>query len=270
MSNPNRPAKPQHQLTVLASERVSPHLVRLTLTGETVADFPDNGVTDAYLKLIFVDPRLGLTPPYDVRALREELPLDQAPRVRTYSVRAIDRAAGTVTVDFVVHGTEGIAGPWAASAQPGDTIAATGPGGAYSPSPEAPFHLFVGDLSALPAISAALDQVGAGVPGLALIEIHDQADVLDLSGSHAVEVQWLLNQDDTDVEFLARAAREAEWPATAQVFAHGEREAIKAVRAVMRERQIPRNALSISAYWAKGRTEDAFQAEKREPIGHID
>jgi len=270
MANPDRPAKPQHQLTVVASERISPHLVRLTFSVETVSDFPDNGVTDAYLKLIFVDPALGLTPPYDVRALRLELPAEQAPRVRTYSVRSVDRTAGTIAVDFVVHGDEGIAGPWAATAQPGDTIAASGPGGAYGPSATAPFHLLVGDLAALPAISAALEQVPTGVPGLALIEIHDEADAIDLAGEHAVEVRWLLNTDDGDIEFLARACREAQWPGDAQVFAHGEREAIKAVRAVMREREIPRDALSISAYWARGRSEDAFQAEKREPIGKID
>jgi hypothetical protein len=28
-------------------------------------------------------------------------------------------------------------------------------------------------------------------------------------------------------------------------------------------------AVSISGYWARRRTEDIFQAEKREPIGHI-
>ena len=33
---------------------------------------------------------------------------------------------------------------------------------------------------------------------------------------------------------------------------------------------IPREQISISAYWALGRIEDQFQAEKREPIGAID
>ncbi|WP_300677221.1 siderophore-interacting protein [Nocardioides sp.] len=270
MALPDRPAKPQHLLTVVSSERVSPHMVRLTFSADTISEFPDDGITDRYLKLIFIDPSLGLTPPYDVRALRAELPADQAPRVRTYSVRAVDRAAGTLAVDFVIHGDEGLAGPWAAAAQPGDVISATGPGGAYGPSAQAPFHLFVGDLSALPAISAALERVRPGTPGLALIEIHDPVDEIDLSGAHSVEVRWLLNTDTADVDFLARAAAEAQWPADAQVFAHGERGAIKAVRAVMREREIPREALSISAYWALGRAEDAFQAEKREPIGKID
>ena len=41
-------------------------------------------------------------------------------------------------------------------------------------------------------------------------------------------------------------------------------------RLLVTERQIPREAISISAYWALGRVEDQFQAEKREAIGKID
>jgi NADPH-dependent ferric siderophore reductase len=53
-----------------------------------------------------------------------------------------------------------------------------------------------------------------------------------------------------------------------RVFAHGERESIKAIGKVLRN--VPREGVSISGYWARGRTEDVFQAEKREPVGRID
>ncbi|MBM3715279.1 MAG: siderophore-interacting protein, partial [Actinobacteria bacterium] len=32
---------------------------------------------------------------------------------------------------------------------------------------------------------------------------------------------------------------------------------------------LAREQVSLSGYWAYGRTEDRFQAEKREPIGQI-
>jgi NADPH-dependent ferric siderophore reductase len=54
------------------------------------------------------------------------------------------------------------------------------------------------------------------------------------------------------------------------VFAHGERESMKAVRAALRPRLTEQDQLSLSGYWAYGRTEDRFQAEKREPIGRLD
>ena len=34
-------------------------------------------------------------------------------------------------------------------------------------------------------------------------------------------------------------------------------------------RGLDRAQVSLSGYWARGRTEDRFQAEKREPIGKI-
>ncbi|TFI29783.1 siderophore-interacting protein, partial [Micrococcus endophyticus] len=96
-------------------------MVRVSLGGEEFAAFharwAEKGATDQYIKLLFADPALGLTPPYDMDALRKRLAPEQMPVRRTYSVRAVDVAAGTVDVDFVVHGDDGLAGPWAASVQ---------------------------------------------------------------------------------------------------------------------------------------------------------
>jgi len=81
-----------------------------------------------------------------------------------------------------------------------------------------------------------------------------------------VTVRWT----DSDDELLAVLA-ELPWGAGHPgVFAHGERGTIKAVRALLKQRDVPRESLSISAYWARGRAEDQFQAEKREPIGQIE
>jgi len=39
---------------------------------------------------------------------------------------------------------------------------------------------------------------------------------------------------------------------------------------VLARRGITRESISISGYWARGRAEDVFQAEKRLPIGKIE
>lgn len=64
----------------------------------------------------------------------------------------------------MVHGDDGVAGPWAANATPGDALVFAGPSGAYRPDPGADWHLMVGDESALPAIAASLDAVPGGAP----------------------------------------------------------------------------------------------------------
>jgi NADPH-dependent ferric siderophore reductase len=270
MPGPRR-AIPQHQLTVIETESLGPHLVRVVLTGDSLADFVDTGDSDDYVKLFFLAPGATATPPYDVAALRAEGTLV----TRTYTVRWVDRATRRLAIDFVTHGDAGLAGPWAQSARPGEPLVLAGPGSGYHPEPGSASHLLAGDLSALPAISSALESMPDGAAGLALIEIESEADRLELAHPEGVQVRWLLNPDVADVEFLARAVSEAlaapgVTATEVQVFAHGERESIKAVRRALREADVPRERISISGYWARGRTEDAFQAEKREPIGKID
>ena len=70
---------------------------------------------------------------------------------------------------------------------------------------------------------------------------------------------------------LSAAVEDVEWrDGRVQVFVHGEREQVKRARAHLTDVQgVDRRALSVSAYWAHGRAEDAFQAEKRTPVGQI-
>src|SRR5262245_51103608 len=119
---PVRPARPQAVLTVLDQKRLSPHTVRITAGGPGFEALRMNEFTDKYAKIIFADPGLGLTPPYDLAALRESLPPGQRPVTRTYTLRRADTALQQVTIDFVVHGDAGIAAPWAARAVPGDQL----------------------------------------------------------------------------------------------------------------------------------------------------
>lgn len=273
---PARKSIPQHVLTVESTEQIGPHLVRVVLTGDSLADLGGAEATDAYVKLLFVDPALGLEPPYDLPALRETLPAEQLPVTRTYTIRWADREARRLAIDFVTHGDTGYAGPWAQQAKAGDRLVISGPGGAYAPDPQVGWHLLAGDLSAWPAIAAALEAMPAGTRGVALVEVESEDDILPVETSSDVDIRWLVNTDTDDIDFLARSIGAVEWPSDVtaehalQVFAHGERESIKAVRRVLKERAVPKAAISISGYWARGRTEDVFQAEKREPIGKIE
>lgn len=70
--------------------------------------------------------------------------------VRTYSERGFDPVAHELTVDFVVPGTVGVTGPWAAAAQPGDTLFVRGKGGGYPPDPTARCRISAGRHRAVP------------------------------------------------------------------------------------------------------------------------
>ncbi|HEY3686027.1 MAG TPA: siderophore-interacting protein [Streptosporangiaceae bacterium] len=266
-----RAPRPQAVLTVRESEWISPAMVRVTAGGPGFAEFRGNDFTDKYVKIIFVDPGLGLRPPYDLAALRETLPPERLPVTRTYTVRRVDADRQQLAIDFVVHGDEGIAAPWAAAAQPGDAIALSGAGGGYAPDPADDWHLFLGDESALPAIGSALEALPRDARGLAYLEAQYHDDAIEKAAPDGVRLTWLDRpHPGTKPGLLAEALEAGPWlPGRAGVFAHGERESMKAIRGALKNRDLGGGRLSLSGYWAYGRTENRFQAEKREPIGQI-
>ena len=266
-----RPPRPQAVLEVLSKTRLSPRLLRLTLGGEGYADLNRNQNSDAYVKLLIPIPGSGLQPPYDMDGLRANDP-ENMPARRTYTVRRWNDQAQTLEIDVVLHGDgadSGLAARWADEAQPGDRLAMMGAGGGYTPQAEATSHLLIGDHAALPAIAASLEIMDPAARGLALIHLDHEEDELPLEHPEGIEVRWVIGQREQLLEEVtALDLGEVEG---LQVFCHVERGLTKQLRRVLvKDAGIPRDVISISAYWALGRIEDQFQAEKREPIGKID
>jgi NADPH-dependent ferric siderophore reductase len=219
-------------------ERLTPRMIRIVFGGEGLAGFGAGEFTDHYVKL-----RIG-------------------ERTRTYTVREWD--GERLTIDFVVHGDEGVAGPWAATAKPGDTLELRGPGGAYTPDPDADWHLMVGDASVVPAIAASLHRVPAGVPVHVFIEVDGPEEEQPLETRGALHLTWLHRTGDDDA--LPAAVRALDFPAGAvHAFVHGEASAVRELRRhLLVDRGLPREALSISGYWKRSRTEEGWRDDKAE------
>lgn len=269
----SRKSRPQVNLTVLRREQLSPHMVRIVAGGPGFEGYVNNDFVDRYVKIAFPQPGIAYPEPLDLWTVRETMPREQWPHTRTYTVRWVDEMAGELAIDFVIHGDEGLAGPWAAAAQPGDGLVITGPGGGYNPDPAADWYLFAGDESALPAISAVIESLPRHARGLAFLEVDNDADIQAIAAPDGVELRWLLRRGAPagTSEALVGAVRDAAWPeGRVQVFAHGERGYMKGLRDVFyAQRGLDRAQVSLSGYWAQGRVEDDFQAEKKLPIGKI-
>jgi NADPH-dependent ferric siderophore reductase len=266
-------SRPQVTLTVLRREQLSAHMVRIVAGGPGFADYVNNDFVDRYVKIAFPQPGVEYPEPLDLWAIRDTMPREQWPYTRTYTVRWVDTAAGELAIDFVVHGDEGLAGPWAAKAEPGDSLIFTGPGGAYNPDPAADWYLLAGDEAALPAMAAVIESLPEHARGVAFIEVGSDADVQEISAPPGLELVWLQRAGVPagESDQLVEAVRNAAWPdGRVNVFAHGERGYMKGLRDVLfRERGLERSQVSLSGYWAKGRVEDVFQAEKKLPVGQI-
>ena len=253
-----------HQATVRRTEWLTPHMIRVVLGGEDFA-----GSTPALHRPLretavpharASSTRSRSTWAWSARPSRRALAA-----TRTYTVRSWDEDSKELTIDFVYHGDEGVAGPWAAAAQPA-TCCVQGPGGAYVPGRAADWHLLVGDESALPAIAASLERLPAGAPARVFIEVAGPDEEQKLSISDGVELVWVHRGHRPVGEALVDAVSAVEFlPGRVQAFVHGEAHFVKrAAPPAAGGARRDRDQLSISGYWRRGNDEDGWQTSKRE------
>lgn len=253
-------------------EQLTPHMVRVVFGGEGLADFATSEWTDAYVNLLFLPPDAPYAVPFDLEWARS-LPRDQWPRPRRYSVREWDEERRLLTIDFVVHGDSGVAGPWAANASPGDLLQLRGPSGAYLPDQDAEWHLMIGDESALPAIAASLTRVPAGVPAVVIGLVDSLADELELECPGRMELTWV-HRDSApgDPELLMRVVEKLDFPpGRPHAFVHGEAVETRAVRRhLLGERGIERECMSVSPYWRRTMTDESWRDVKRDWLREVE
>ncbi|MET9963274.1 siderophore-interacting protein [Streptomyces sp. NPDC006326] len=252
--------------TVVRTERLTPHMVRLVLGGTGLARFGAGEFTDHYVKILFAPEGVTYPSPWDLDRIRAEYPRESWPRQRAYTVRAWDPVHQELTLDFVVHGDEGLAGPWAARVQPGELVRFVGPGGAYAPDPAAEWHLLVGDESALPAIAAAMERMPVGALVHAFVEVEGPDDEQKIATPDGAVPLWIHRGTRPVGEALVEAVQNLPFPSRdVHAFVHGEAAFVKELRRHLRlERGIARERLSISGYWRLGETDEGWRAIKRD------
>lgn len=196
-----RPAYRTFVVSVARVERLAEHFVRLTFTGDELADFGTAGL-DQRVKIVLPLADSGFEhfpAETDWYGAWRELPEEHRNPFRTYTVRAVRPAAREVDVDFVLHGETGPASAWAAHVQPGDPVLIVGPderspgralGIDWRPGAVRTV-LLAGDETAAPAICAILDGLPADARGCALIEIPTPGDALPVNAPSGVSVRWL-------------------------------------------------------------------------------
>lgn len=250
-------SKPVMRARVLRTERLTPHMIRVVCGGDGLAAFQANACTDGYVKVLFPPEGVTYPDPLDLA----DLPTEQRPRMRTYTVRGFDPEAGELVLDFVHHGDQGLAGPWAAALTAGDEVLLVGPGGGYAPSPQADWHLLVGDESALPAIATSLEALPEGARAEVYVLVEDESEQQPLVTKADARIRWLHRSRGDD---LVTRVCGAEWPAgQVHAFVHGEAGFVRELRRYLfNDRGIDRDWVSISGYWRRGADDEKWREEK--------
>ena len=249
------------RLEVRATERVTPHLVRITLGGDQMQGFTSPGFDD-HAKLFFPDEQTGALLLPTVGPDGPSWPAGAKPAMRDYTPLRHDPAAGTLQFDFALH-EAGPATRWAERARVGDILGVGGPRGSFIVPTDFDWHLLIGDDTALPAISRRLAELPEGARVLVLAEIDGEADRIPLPTRARLELHWVHRASSAGANPLLDALRGLTLPAgDFHAWIACESAAAKALRAhLVDERGANPKWIRASGYWRRGAmaTHDTYE-----------
>lgn len=235
-------------------------MLRLTLGGEQLVGFPTD-CESASIKLLL--PHIDQDWDSHLAALAG---MGEKPLKRTYTVVAYRPDEVELDIEFALHDNPGPATLWAMQANAGDPVAIAGPGRVRLVDLNADWFLLVGDMSALPALSANIRILPANARGFAILETLSVADQQELSAPHSLQVQWIVNSvPGAQTRPLVTAVKALRWmTGTPSIWVAGESNSVRELRSYLaKDMHIDRQHRYTSGYWQAGLTEDNYQWIKR-------
>ncbi|RJG09393.1 siderophore-interacting protein [Massilia cavernae] len=213
----------------VAVRRVEPlgaHFVSITFGGSSLAGFESRGFDD-HVKFMFVDAGGEVV-------------------WRDYTPRRFDADACELTIEFALHG-EGKASAWARQAVPGQSATIGGPRGSMIVPADFDWHLLAGDATALPAIRRRLAELPIRVKVIVVAAAAVDDRIVPATDAE-LDVRWVGSDDE-----LVTAIQDMELPeGEGFAWCAGEAWAMKEIRKHLAEKNLPKGAMRVSAYWKKG------------------
>lgn len=262
----------KHQPTDLAVQRVrhplkfrllqvkqvralTPHLIRVTFTGEDLHDFVSASFDD-HIKVFFPEPGADKPVLPEAGPNGPVFPAGQPrPVARDFTPRRFDREARELDIEFALHDA-GPAATWAAQAKVGQYLGIGGPRGSLVIPSGFDWHLLIGDDTALPAIARRLEELPPGTRVAAVIEVADASAQIEFTTQAELHIVWChRNEVSVRGEALLRAVREIYLPENGEgyVWAAGEAATMRAVRYhLCTERGVDKSRIRAASYWKQG------------------
>jgi len=224
-----------------AREHLAPNYVRVRLEGDDLRGFDSPGADD-HMRLFF---------PAEMPDTVEEL--RSAPS-REYT--PLSWGENWLDVEFALHGDEGVAARWAASAPIGSRISVGGPRGSAVLQGRPDSWLLVGDETAIPAIRRFAGLID-DVPARIAIEVRGSGDEIEISAPVAVE--WIHRGDapagSALIAFLEGLTESDAAGPDPFVFIAAEQQIVKPGRALLERWGVDTDHAIVKGYWKRGEVE---------------
>ncbi|MGW1818744.1 siderophore-interacting protein [Streptomyces sp. NPDC002125] len=252
---------------VVRSERFSPSIQRVTITGANLADFPWLGY-DHWFRLFlrlphqadFVLPELSGSRWWDPYYA---IPQEVRPHCANYTVAGFRPKAAEMDIDFVVHcgpegEPEGAAAIWACAAGSGDPVAVLDQGLIFDRPDDASEVLVVADESGLPSTAGILRSLPRDTTGRVIQEIPLAEDRRPLDAPAGVSVTWVVRDDATAVPgaaALEELRRHDTVDEAGYAFVVGESTLATEGRRHLVRAGLPKDRITFSGFWKSEKKE---------------
>lgn len=261
------PARPR-LIHVQSAQTVGKNTRRIVFTSPELADYPCESAGVPFKLLL---PHSGQNAPVMPERFENGRPVwerpSEKPISRTYTVRFFDRAERTLAIDFVLHGDNGPAAAFAAQAAPGQTVGITAPkrGSLLKPAAE---YLMAGDLTALPAIAAMLEQLARSNPaarGKVFLLLPEPADLPELTRPAGIGIHPFFGGEEHNPAIAAAVAQSRPEDGDCYVWFAAEAALVATLRPIARQQwQLPPARCYAVPYWRKGEAEEVYHQKRHE------
>lgn len=217
----------QRDVEIVRTEALGPNFISITFQDDSLDGFVSESFDD-HVKFMFNDPTGEL--------LR-----------RDYTPRHFDRNKRELTIEFALH-DHGKASEWAQHAKAGQRAVIAGPRGSMIIPMDYPWHLLVGDATALPAIHRRLEELPEGVRATVIVQIDDAADQRSFRSKAGLDVHWVY----TAAELLS-TLRAVQPQSDGYAWCAGEGTTMVKVREILlTESGLAKERMRVAAYWKHG------------------
>lgn len=245
---------------VLRTERVSPSMHRVTVTGPELGDFPWQGYDHWFRLFLQLPHQHSLRLPEFTGARWWQpylaIPGTERPHCANYTVAGFRPGAAEMDIDFVVHRgpdgeVEGGAAIWACRARRGDALAVLDQGVLFDCPPDASEVVIVADETGLPATTGILRSLPRGSVGRLIQEVPTAGDRRPLDAPPGIAVTWVV-RDDASVAgsaALAELLRLTSVDAAGYAFVVGESTLAAEGRRHLHRLGLPKERITFSGFW---------------------